>query len=127
MNGSVLIDKLSCKMLGLYFSSKSEREFYIASTAKTVSKEIKAFICSVKFLFPVLNFHFYKPTIQPCVEYCCHVWVDTPNHYFDVLGKLQKRNSWDYSSFTCASIETLAHRQNATSLSLIYRYYFHRC
>ena len=52
MNGSVLDEKSSFKMLGLTFSSKLDRGSFIISITKTASKEIGALICSVKFLSP---------------------------------------------------------------------------
>ena len=53
MDGSVLGEKLSFKMLGLIFSSKLDWDFCIISIAKTVSKKIGALILSVEFLHTV--------------------------------------------------------------------------
>ena len=50
MDGSVLEEKTSFKMLGLTFSSKLDWGSYIVSTAKTASKKIEALIRSMKFL-----------------------------------------------------------------------------
>ena len=44
MDGSVLEDKSSFKMLGLTFSSKLDLDSYIISIAKTASKKIGALI-----------------------------------------------------------------------------------
>ena len=52
MDGSVLDEKSSFKMLGLTFSSKLDWCSYIISIAKTTSKKIGALIRSVKFLSP---------------------------------------------------------------------------
>ena len=52
MDGSVLEEKTSFKMLGLTFSSKLDWGSYIVSIAKTASKKIGALIRSMKFLFP---------------------------------------------------------------------------
>ena len=54
MDGSVLEEKTSFKMLGLTFSSKLDWVCYIVSIAKTASKKIGALICSMKFLSPEL-------------------------------------------------------------------------
>ena len=62
-------------MLGLNFSSKLCWDSYIISIAKTVSKKIGALIFSMKFLSPEVALYLYKFTIQPCIEYCCHVWA----------------------------------------------------
>ena len=50
MNGSVLAEKSSFKMLGLTFSSILDWASYIISIAKTATKKIGALICSMKFL-----------------------------------------------------------------------------
>ena len=52
MDGSVLEEKSSFKMLGLTFSSKLDWGSYIISIAKTASKKIGALIRSMKFLSP---------------------------------------------------------------------------
>ena len=52
MDGSVLEEKSSFKMLGLNFSSKLDWGSYIISIAKTASKKIGALIRSMKFLSP---------------------------------------------------------------------------
>ena len=52
MDGSVLEEKSSFKMLGLTFSSKLDWGSYIISFAKTASKKIGALIFSLKFLSP---------------------------------------------------------------------------
>ena len=62
-------------MLVLTFSSKLDWGPYIILIAKTVSKKIRALICSVKFLSPEVALYLYKSTIHPCMEYCCHVWA----------------------------------------------------
>ena len=52
MDGSVIEEKSSFKMLGLTFSSKLYWGSYIISIAKTASKKIGVLICSMKFLSP---------------------------------------------------------------------------
>ena len=54
MNGSVLEEKSSFKMLGFTFSSKLDWGSYIISIAKSASTKIGALICSVKFPSPEL-------------------------------------------------------------------------
>ena len=75
MDGSVLEEKSSFGVLGLIFSSKLEWGSYIASIAKTASKKIGVLIRSIKFLSSEVALYLYKSTIQPSVEYCCHVWL----------------------------------------------------
>ena len=90
MDGSVLEEKSSFKMLGLTFSSKLDWGSYIISIGKTASKKIGALIHSMKFLSSEVALYLYKSTIQPCIEYCCHVWAGAPNCHLELLNKLQK-------------------------------------
>ena len=90
MDGSVLEEKSSFKMLGLTFSSKLDWSSYIISIAKTATKKIGALIRSTTFLSPEVALYLYKSYIRPCMEYCCYVWFGTPNCYLELLDKLQK-------------------------------------
>ena len=127
MDGSVLEEKSSFKMLGLTFSSRLDWGSSIISIAKTSSKKIGAFIRSMKFLSPEIALYIYKSTILPCMEYCCHVWTGGPSCCLELLDKLQKWICRTVSPSLTASLEPLAHCQNIASLSLFYRYYFGRC
>ena len=60
MDGSVLEEKTSFKMLGLTFSSKLYWGSYIVSIAKTVSKKTGALIRSMKFFTPEVALYLYK-------------------------------------------------------------------
>ena len=86
-DGSILEGKTSFKMLGLIFSSKLDWGSYIVSITKTASKKLGALICSMKFLSPEVALYLYKSTIQPCMEYCCHVWAGAPSYYVELLDK----------------------------------------
>ena len=123
MDGSVLEEKLSFKMLWLTFSSKLDWGSYIISIAKPASKKIGALICSMKFY----SLYLYISTILPCMEYCCHVWAGAPSCYLELLDKLQKWICRTDGPSVAASLNPLAHRQNVSSLSLFYKYYFGRC
>ena len=127
IDGSVLEEKSSFKMLGLTFSSKLDWGSYIISIAKTASKKIGALIRSMKFLSPEVALYLYKSTMWPCMEYCCHFWAGAPSCYLELLDKQQKRMCRTVGLSLAASLEPLAHRRNVASLSLFYRYYFGRC
>ena len=43
------------------------------------------------------------------MEYCCNVWVSTPNCYLDMLDKLQKQKCRADGPTLAASIEPLPH------------------
>ena len=73
MDGSVLEEKSSFKMLGLTFSSKLDWGSYIISIAKTASKKIGALIPSMKLILPVVALYACKSTICLCMKHCCHI------------------------------------------------------
>ena len=81
MDGSVLEEKSSLKMLGLSFSSKLDWGSYIIFTAKAAPKKIGALICSMKFFSPEVALDLYESTIRSCMEYCCNVWAGAPSCY----------------------------------------------
>ena len=56
MDGSILEEKSSFKMLGLTFSSKLNWGSCIISITKTAPKKIGALIHSVKFLSPMRHY-----------------------------------------------------------------------
>ena len=81
----------------------------------------------MKFLSSKVAFYFYKSTIQPSMEYCCHVWASAPSCYLSMLDKLQKPVCGAVGPSFVASLEPLAHRWNLASLNLFYSYYCSRC
>ena len=109
MDGSVLKEKSSFKMLGLTFSSQLDWGSYIISIAKTASKNIGALICSVKFLSHEVALYLYKSIIRPCMEYRCLVWDGASSCYLDLLDKLQKRICRIVAPSLAAFLEPLAH------------------
>ena len=127
MDGSVLEEKSSFKMLGLTFSSKLDWGSYIISIAKTASKKIGALIRSMKFLSPEVALYLHNSTICPCIEYCCHIWAGGPCSYLELSDKLQKWICRTTGPSLAVSLELLSHCRNVASLSLFYRYYFGRC
>ena len=78
-------------MLGLTFSSKLDWGFCIISIAKTTSKKIGALIGYMKFFSLEVALYLYKSTIDPCIEYCFHVWASALNCYLELLDKLQEQ------------------------------------
>ena len=119
MDGPVLEEKSSFKMPGLTFSSKLDWGSYIISIAKTASKKIGALIRSMKFLSPEIALYFYKSTIHPCMEYCCHDWAGAPSCYLKMLGKQPKWICRTVGPSLAASLEHLAHHRNVANLSLL--------
>ena len=80
----------------------------------------------MKFLSPEVALYLYKYTIQPCMEYCCHVCAGAPSCYLELLDKLQKWKCRTVGPWLAASLEPLVQCWNLASLSLLYRYYFGR-
>ena len=83
MDGSVLEEKSSFKMLGFSFSRKLSWGSYIVSIAKSASKKIGALTLSMKFLSPEVVLYLYKSTIWPSMKYCCHVWAGATSCYLE--------------------------------------------
>ena len=123
MDGSVLEENPSFKMLGLTFSSKLDWDSYIISIAKFLTKKIVVLIRSMKFLSPELALSINPPY----VHVSCHVWTGAPSSHLELLDKLQRRICRTVGPSRAASLEPLAHHRNVTSLSLLYRYYLGRC
>ena len=84
MDGSVLEENLSFRMLGLTFSSKLDWGSYISSIAKT-AKKFGALTHSKTFLSPEVALYLYKSTTWPCMEYCCHYRAGAPSCYLELL------------------------------------------
>ena len=110
MNGSVLEEKSSFKMLGLTFSFKLDWGSYIIFIAKTASRKIGTLIRSMKFLSPEVALYLYKSTIWPCMEYSCLIWPGARRCYLEFLDKLQKQICRTVGPSLAASLEPSAHR-----------------
>ena len=115
MDGTILEEKPSLKMLGFTFSSKLDWGSYIISIVKTASKKIGALIRSMKLLSPEAALYLSKSTIRPCMKYCCHVWTGAISWYLDLFDKLQKRICRTDGPSLAASLEPLAHCRNVAS------------
>ena len=89
MDGPVLEAKSSFKMLGLTSCSKLDWGSHIVSIAKTASNKTGALIRFMKFPSPEVALYPYKSTIQPYMEYSCHVWAGASRCYLELLDKLQ--------------------------------------
>ena len=117
IDGSVLEEKSSVKMLGLTFTSKLDWGYYMISIAKTKPKKIGALVRSTKFLSFSVNLpygHAWNTVVLSGLVLLVATW-----------------NCWiiykNVGPSLAASLEPLAHRRILASLSLFYRYYFGRC
>ena len=109
MDGSILEEKSSFKMLGFTFLSKLDWGSYSVSIGKTAWKKIAALICSMKFLSPDVALYLYKSTILPYMEYLCHVWDGAPSFDLELLDKLQKWICRTLGASLAAPLEPLVH------------------
>ena len=85
---------IGVKMDGSAFEKKSvfsDAGTVIVSIAKTASRKIRAFICSVKLFSLEVALYLCKSTIRPCIEYCRHVWAGTLSSYLEMLYNLYKQ------------------------------------
>ena len=62
--------------------------------------------------------YLYKSAIQPCIEYCCHVWAGASSCYLELLGKLQKWICSTAGPSLAFSLEPLAHCHNVAILRI---------
>ena len=81
----------------------------------------------MKFLSPEAALYLSKSTTCPRMEYCCQVWAGAPSCYLELLDKLQNQICRTVGPSLAGSLEHMAHRRNAVSLSLFFRYQFGRC
>ena len=68
----------------------------------------------MKFLSPEVALYRCISTIQPCMEYCCHV---ARSCYLQMLDKLQKRLGRTVGPSLTALLEPFANLRNVASLS----------
>ena len=102
-------------MLRLSLSSKLDWGPYIRSTAKTLSKKIGALVHFMKISSSEVALYLYLFTIQPYMEYCCHVWVGAPNCFLEFLVKLQKQICRTIGPSVATFLEALDHHANIAS------------
>ena len=74
-----------------------------------------------------ISLYFLKSTIQPHMEYCCHVWVGAPSCYLEISDRLQERVCRTIGPTLAASLKPLGNQRNVGNLYLFYRYFFHSC
>ena len=94
---------------------------------KSASKKIGALIRSMKFLSPDVTLYLNKSIIQPCMEYCSHVWAGAPSCYLELLDKLQKWICRTVGLSFAGSLEPFVYGRSIVSLSFSYWYYFGKC
>ena len=109
MDRSVLEERSSFIILGLYFSSVLYWGSYIISIAKASFKKVRTLIHLLKFFSPEIALYLYAFTTRPSMEYCCDVCTGAPNCHLDMLGKLQQQMCGVVCPSLAISVESLAH------------------
>ena len=71
----------------------------------------------MRFLSHEVALYLFKPTIHPCIEYCCHVWAGRPSCYLELLDKLQIWICRTVGPSLVVSLEPLDQCRNVASLS----------
>jgi ribonucleases P/MRP protein subunit RPP40 len=127
MNGDVLEESSTLRLLGLTFSSDLSWKPYIKSIAKLASAKVASLYRARHFLTPDSILYLYKSLIRPCMEYCCHIWGGSSNDALSLLDKVQRRIVNIVGPALAANLQPLSHRRNVASLSLFYKYYNGRC
>ena len=128
MNGIELPEKNSFRLLGLTFTPNMDWKHYIQNIAMASSRKVGSLYRSQRFLTPETILHLYKSTIQPCIEYCSHLWAGAPKSQgLDLLDRVQKRIVNLVGSELSANLQPLSHRRDVASLSLFYKYYHGNC
>ena len=97
MDGSVLQEKSSFKMLGLISLLKWIGDLTLSLLLKLPPRKLEVAL--------YLN----KSTVQSYMEYYCHVWAGSPSCYLEFLDKLQKWICRTVGPSLAASLELLAH------------------
>ncbi|XP_065668128.1 uncharacterized protein LOC136088359 [Hydra vulgaris] len=127
MNSDVLDESSTLHHLGLTLTSNLSWKPYIKSVAKLTSAKIASPYRARHILTSDSILYLYKSQIQPCMEYCCHIWGGSSNDALSLLYKVQKRTINIVGPALAANLQPLSHRRNVASLSLFYKYYHDHC
>ena len=94
MNGIELPQETSFRLLGLTFTQSMDWKPYIRSIDKAASRKVGNLYRAQCFLTPESILYLYKSTIQPCMNYCSHIWGGAPrSNGLDLLDNVQKLGS----------------------------------
>ncbi|XP_065679085.1 uncharacterized protein LOC136093769 [Hydra vulgaris] len=108
LNGNVLDESSTLRLLGLILTSDHSWKPYIKSISKLASARVAFLYRTRHFLTPDSILYLYECLIRPCMEYCCHVWRGSSNDALFFLGKVKK---------CIVNIVGSAHTANLQSLS----------
>ncbi len=127
MSNSNLHQKEAISFLGLTITSDLSWNTYIQSIVKKVAQRIGALYRASHYLSPPAILYFYKSSIRPVMEYCCHLWAGASKTCLSTLDRLERRVKNLVGPQLASELQPLSVRRDVASLSLFYRYYFGRC
>ena len=79
------------------------------------------------YLTPKSILYLYKPSIRPCIEYCCHILAGTPANCLSLLDRMKRRICNAIGQDLSSKLDSLSQRRTVASLSLFYKYFHGRC
>ena len=122
-----LLDPLdSINILGINVTSNLSWQSHISTIAKSASKKLGILFRCRRYFSPEQLLQLYKGLIRPCMEYCSHVWGNSP--CTRLLDRVEaKAVRLINSPHLTSKLEPLSVRRQVASLSLFYKYYFGHC
>ena len=122
-----LLDPLdSINILGINVTSNLSWQAHISTIAKSASKKLGILYRCRRYFSSEQLFQLYKGLIRPCIEYCSHVWGNSP--CTRLLDRVEsKAVRLIGSPHITSKLEPLSLRRQVASLSLFYKYYFGNC
>ena len=115
------------RLLGMMFTPDLRWNTYIQSVAKSAGKMVGSFYRSRKYLTPEAIIYLYKSQIRHMIEYCCHIWGGAALSSLSCLDRVQNRLRNLVGDDLFNSLQSLSHRRDVASLSLLYRYFHGKC
>ena len=128
MNGHKLEISSSFTHLGLSVSSNLTWKPHIISIAKHASQKLGFLSRSRGYFSPSQLLSIYKSQIRPSLEYCTHVWGDSPKSSLNLLDRVQfKAIHLINNSNLTNSLQSLSHHYLVANIPIFYRYFNGHC
>lgn len=99
----------------------------IESIVRSVAKKLGSLCRARQFSSPGSILHFYKSTVRPCIEYCCHICSGAPAIYLESLDIHERRIISIICPDLASWIQSLSHHRKVASLCLFYKHFHGNC
>ena len=121
INGTILSDSDSFKILGLTFDKKLTYEKHIRNIASSVSQKVGILRkCFRMFGDEAIILKCFNAFLLPCLEYCSPVWSSGADSHLKLLDKVMAS-----IKFLLPNINVdLWHRHKISSLCLLHKIYY---